>query len=671
VVAKAIALQLTLLLAAMVPQAFPTASAQEVEPFLTLNASAGQYDLGDTAKVSGKVGTLVENTDVVIKWIKPDKKSITQYAVPTSDGIYSATLELDRDDVTGGKWKVEADYSTGSTSTSFIVWDPFFEVQMDDSDDEIFEPGEILKIKGEIDARIRDENKITIAVINSDGLYFASGDVKINDKEEFTYSISLEGSKLSYGEWTIDLKYVAGHRTALTFDVVRSPVSVSVEKSGYFPGETATLLGKVNASAVTPGKETVTIMVTSPDNQIFTSVTARLDTDGSYNYGLELLGPLAGTSGSWKVLVKYGDHKASATFVVKEPQSITAKTSKAVFAFGEKIILTGKVAEIGGNDKVGVHFYFANSRSLYKYVEVTVHQNFSYAYELIPDQLLIPSAYQVLVTYNGQEVSTSFSVKEPTINSNPPIIMRTNKPNYTDSERITISGRIPKSLLTVPSISIQVYHNVTGERVHKSDYVPLGINGTFIYQISPGNVTWTQSDYKVVVVYGDETAQAYFAIEPGDSVVSKTYKLEVDDDRFQYIKYNITGGNYIDRISLSNQTKGLVIVMDYSGQDGTLTIELPRKLIDSLDENGADTRYLVSTFYANGSASDAPSLEESTTVDKRTLVVAFDEDTAAIIIIGTQVIPEFGGPAPAILMITAAILLVTGKFAFKRSRQTR
>ncbi|MGI0025503.1 MAG: hypothetical protein ACREA4_10230, partial [Nitrososphaera sp.] len=190
---------------------------------------------------------------------------------------------------------------------------------------------------------------------NSNGNFFQSVLVK-PDGREFTHSFSLEGSRVSYGEWIIDLRYFGGYRSALTFEVIPSPLSIDSNKGWYLPGDTAFITGNVSGSATT-SKALVTIVVTNPVGVMFSSTSVPLRDDDSFAYELDLVGWSAAAFGIWNIVAEYDKHKATATFGVREPTlAITAKTNKPEFKVGEPVIVTGRVAELGGSDIVPVHF---------------------------------------------------------------------------------------------------------------------------------------------------------------------------------------------------------------------------------------------------------------------------------------------------------------------------
>ena len=557
-IAKILSLQLLIILSALVPNFLVPAAAQE--DALTVKTNDDEYDLEETVRVTGKVGELVGGENVIVKWIKPDRNSITLPPMaPKPDGTYSATLLLDPETVTGGNWRVEVAYSGLVANSTFVVRDPFFDVEVVGGSNGVFENGQQVTIAGTIYNKEPSEERVIMSIRNAKGNLFESLLVLL-DKKEFSHTISLEGSKVLYGQWTVDLRYFGGHRTALTFDVIPSPVTIKTDKSSFSPGDVAVISGELDESVTSGnGGKVVSIVVTNQNGEMYKTGQVETSSNGSYVFQLEFSGAQAASYGEWKAVAEYADHKGIAAFSMKEPaMPVTVKTNMPSFTPSQPIRVLGKVAELGSHN-VAVHL-FSDSGVLLKYAETNVNQNYTFAYEIIPDHDADPGIYEILVTYDGNEARTTFEVKN-----------------------------------------------------------------------------------SVVVVDDDD----------GVPVITGTYKLEIDEHTHN-IKYRLMGTEAIERMTLNNQTKTLTMEV-FSSQNGTLTLEIPRRVIDSLDQNGNDTNYVVSATYANGSLANLAYNEANSTDRLRILTMDFEKGTDLITITGTKVIPEFGA-LPAVALVTAIVL---------------
>jgi predicted secreted protein with PEFG-CTERM motif len=132
--------------------------------------------------------------------------------------------------------------------------------------------------------------------------------------------------------------------------------------------------------------------------------------------------------------------------------------------------------------------------------------------------------------------------------------------------------------------------------------------------------------------------------------------VEVQGTDFK-LSYAISGGKIIQVIPDLDE-KSLMVEIE-SISNGTLVINLPREVIDAKFA-GEDDSFIV---LLDGLDVD---FEESTTRNERTLTIQYPEGTEDIEIIGTYVIPEFGGIAVLILMVSvfSVIFVSRNKLGF-------
>jgi hypothetical protein len=109
------------------------------------------------------------------------------------------------------------------------------------------------------------------------------------------------------------------------------------------------------------------------------------------------------------------------------------------------------------------------------------------------------------------------------------------------------------------------------------------------------------------------------------------YVLTINGKTFP-IKYSIVGGKLVGMLGDKDRTTA-VLVLNPSGNGGNLTIELPRKMIDSKGASNADTKYLVKI---DGKGVDYK--EVANNVNARVLSVKFSKDNRFMEIIGTQMV---------------------------------
>jgi hypothetical protein len=115
---------------------------------------------------------------------------------------------------------------------------------------------------------------------------------------------------------------------------------------------------------------------------------------------------------------------------------------------------------------------------------------------------------------------------------------------------------------------------------------------------------------------------------------NSTFELKIDDS-IHPIKYNLTGGK-ISNMTAMRQNSTLILDIT-TNDDGNITIELPRNIIDSKNPENRDEDYVV---FADGQHIGA---EQTITNNRlRTLAIDFEKGVNQIEIAGTRIVPEFG-----------------------------
>ena|SRR5438132_161217 len=125
------------------------------------------------------------------------------------------------------------------------------------------------------------------------------------------------------------------------------------------------------------------------------------------------------------------------------------------------------------------------------------------------------------------------------------------------------------------------------------------------------------------------------------------------------IQYNSAGIAKILSVKPDVQARALVITLQAT-KDGLLTITLPRELIDKKDRGADSPFFFVIDGYISGNAK-----ENSNTSTERTITIAFAEGTHELVIIGTQIVPEFGPVVEMIAIIGIIGLIMMSKLFFK------
>jgi predicted secreted protein with PEFG-CTERM motif len=166
--------------------------------------------------------------------------------------------------------------------------------------------------------------------------------------------------------------------------------------------------------------------------------------------------------------------------------------------------------------------------------------------------------------------------------------------------------------------------------------------------ITTGGPTVTTED-NATGATATEADNATGATVPRTVTGSNTFDLTIDDQTYP-LMYNITGGE-VSSIT-ADRAQSTLLINIASREDGTLTIELPRNVIDSKAQGNTDEEYAVFV-------DDQPNNFEETTNNNeaRVLEIGFDNGAEQIEIAGTQIIPEFG-PISAMILAISIIGLI-------------
>ena len=238
------------------------------------------------------------------------------------------------------------------------------------------------------------------------------------------------------------------------------------------------------------------------------------------------------------------------------------------------------------------------------------------------------------------------------------VVVSTDKSSYSEGETILVSGEVAQ-LLGGYGLTVTV-SSPLGTIVF-IDQLTVGADKKFSTEISAGGALMkTQGTYTIAVQYGDNSNNsAVTSFEFGGStmtppktggVTDTTVSVEGSSD---LIGYKITGGKLLGIVPDFDANS--LIVSIQATEDGTLTLTIPRSVLDATI-NGEDDAFFV---LVDG---EEVEFEETTTSTDRTLTIAFPAGAEEIEIIGTFVVPEFGTIAAMILAVAIiSIIAISAK----------
>lgn len=205
---------------------------------------------------------------------------------------------------------------------------------------------------------------------------------------------------------------------------------------------------------------------------------------------------------------------------------------------------------------------------------------------------------------------------------------------------VTISGYIaPYIIKHGQDLSIQVF-NPVGE-LYLSDSLNLTntlvATGTYLYAFDFNGRPAIPGNYEIMVTYGPYDAETIVTYIKGndDPSIYYSYFVQIANQTYP-IRFRISGGE-VEFMSLDPIADLLRVGVNSSAGNGTLTIEIPRSVLDA-KQDGTDLNYTVMMVRGNLVLGKTPVhlTEISSSLLTRTLQIGLDNGTREIWIYGTK-----------------------------------
>ena len=248
------------------------------------------------------------------------------------------------------------------------------------------------------------------------------------------------------------------------------------------------------------------------------------------------------------------------------------------------------------------------------------------------------------------------------------IVVTTDKASYSEGEIILVTGEV-QSLYGVP---VSIIVKAPNGNLVSIAQIDVGADKKFSTEITAGGALMkVEGTYTITVQYGNVNRTAETSFEFGGVIEDQTMKETTGETIMEFeseitdttvsvqgsvdlVGYEITGGKLLS-IMTDVDANSLIILIDAT-DDGSLTITIPRLVLDAVFENGEDDEFFV---LVNDEEVD---FDEITSSTDRILIIAFPAGTETIEIIGTFVIPEFGTIAAMILAVAIiSIIAISAK----------
>ena len=247
------------------------------------------------------------------------------------------------------------------------------------------------------------------------------------------------------------------------------------------------------------------------------------------------------------------------------------------------------------------------------------------------------------------------------------IVVTTDKTAYSEGEVIMVTGEV-RDLYAGTPVSL-IVKAPNGNMVSIAQ-LTVGADKKFSTEITAGgSLMRAEGTYTITVQYGNDSRSATTSFEFGGSVATvetpvktptETMTSEVTDTTVSIegstdlIGYEITGSKLLGIIP-DGDANSLIISID-AMDDGSITLTIPRSVLDATFPDGADDDFFV---LVDGEEVD---FDETVTSTDRTLTIDFPAGAEEIEIIGTFVVPEFGTIAAMILAVAIiSIIAVSAK----------
>jgi len=230
---------------------------------------------------------------------------------------------------------------------------------------------------------------------------------------------------------------------------------------------------------------------------------------------------------------------------------------------------------------------------------------------------------------------------------------------YFEGDVIVISGKVSTVIQDTPVI-IQVIHlGENGEEnIIEFRQIEISQDGTFSETIKAEGPQWrVTGEYVLRGFYGiDNIVDVYFDFFKKDHEASLIFEVEKPDQSGTFdIEYIIRGGNVTDIIV--DQLFFELVVLIEPKSDGSITLELPRTVINATKSDGMDDIFIILI-----DGIQVPYTETQNDANARTITIEFEEIDTDIEIIGTSVIPEFGTISSLVFAVSIiSIIIISSK----------
>ncbi len=212
------------------------------------------------------------------------------------------------------------------------------------------------------------------------------------------------------------------------------------------------------------------------------------------------------------------------------------------------------------------------------------------------------------------------------------VVVATDKSSYAIGDTIVVSGQVQAVVPGTP-LTVQILDSNTN--LIQIVQVNVSPSGTFTESFLASGPSWkTGGTYIVKVQYGlpNVTAQTTFMFNALGNTINAVFPVQIpSSSQTTNVYYTISGGS-INGISINPSSISMLVSLK-TITDGSVTLQIPRTLIDAKTSSGQDGSFIILIDGAQVQPQN-----ESANGDYRTLIIQFLQGDQDIEIIGTQLV---------------------------------
>jgi predicted secreted protein with PEFG-CTERM motif len=237
------------------------------------------------------------------------------------------------------------------------------------------------------------------------------------------------------------------------------------------------------------------------------------------------------------------------------------------------------------------------------------------------------------------------------------ITVETDASSYKEGETIVISGKV-NTIISGTPVTMQIFSQ--GNLVDIAQ-ITVAEDGSYSHTVIAEGPLWSKTgEYTVKVIFGEgNIAETQFNFSPKtDTATASIFEVDAGNYGTFDVEYSIDGG-IVKNMLVDEDIFALIVVIE-STDDGSISLEIPREVLDAKKQDKTDDTFIIII-----DGIEAPYQETITDSNSRIITINFEQGDSDIEIIGTTIIPEFGTIAVMILMVGIISMIVVSKNKFQ------